>query len=145
LAVNANSPLMADLIARLATLLKSRGDLRLGVLFGSGATGRLRPDSDLDIAVWPATSRWSDSDDLSLQSALTLAAGREVDLVRLDRIPTLLKWQVARSAVPLFEASPGACARFRAHAAGEYADFAPDFERHAETFRRRLIRRGKAG
>ncbi len=60
----------------------------------------------------------------------------------MDRAPTLLKWQVAKSAVALRERAPGALARFRAHAACEYADFGPAFERHAERFRLRLIEQG---
>jgi hypothetical protein len=95
------------------------------------------------VAVLPLEES-ADFDDLSLQTALTLAAGREVDLIRLDRASTLLKWQVAKSAVPLFEATPGESARFRARAAGEYADFSPTYAQHAETFRRRLIKQGKA-
>ncbi len=128
----------AELLARLGAVLAARGGLRLAVLFGSGATGRLRPDSDLDVAVWPLSPA-AELDDLSLQSELTLEAGREVDLVRIDHASTLLKWQIAKNAVSILEASPGELARFRAYAASEYADFAPTFEHHAERFRRRLI------
>ena len=127
----------ADIRDRLGSIL-ARAPLRLAVLFGSAATGRQRPDSDLDVAILPIT-HGAEIDDLSLQSALTLGAGREVDLLRIDHASTLLKWQIAKSAVCLLEAAPGEFARFRARAAAEYADFAPTFERHAEHFRRRLI------
>jgi uncharacterized protein len=132
---------VAGLLERLRSALATESNVRPAVLFGSAATGRLRPISDLDVAIL-AQEEWPDSRDLSLQSSLTLAAGREVDLIRLDRASTLLKWQVAKSAVLLKEAHPGEFARFRAHAASEYADFAPTFERYGELFQRRLIERG---
>lgn len=132
----------AALFTRLTSILASDGRLRLAIVFGSATTTRFGPTSDLDVAVRPAAA-WTGSEDLSLQSALTLAAGREVDLIRLDEASTLLKWQIAKSGMALHEARPGEFARFRAHAAGEFADFAPSFERHAEVFRRRLIEQGK--
>jgi hypothetical protein len=47
-------------------------------------------------------------------------------------------------ALPLFEATPGELARFRAHAASEYADFAPSYQHYGEIFRQRLIERARA-
>jgi uncharacterized protein len=143
------SPISPELRARLTALLAADGKLRLAVLFGSAARGHLQPASDLDVAVLPAAAAasgplWNDDDDLALQSTLTLAAGREVDLVRLDQASTILKWQIASAALPLLEDRPGELARFRAHAASEYADFAPSYQRYAEIFRKRLIARAIA-
>ena len=63
-----------------------------------------------------------------------------MDLVRLDRAPTLVKWQVARDAKVLLESGPFQAARFVASAASEYLDFEPSFTHAAELFRRRLAR-----
>jgi predicted nucleotidyltransferase len=148
--VDRGSPISAELRALLTSKLPTDGRVRLAVLFGSAARGRLQPGSDLDVALLPAAAAsasgppWSDDDDLALQSTLTLAAGREVDLVRLDQASTILKWQIASAALPLLEDRPGELARFRAHAASEYADFAPSYQRYAEIFRKRLIARAIA-
>jgi predicted nucleotidyltransferase len=127
-----------DLLARLSATLAATPGLRLGVLFGSLARGRARPDSDVDVAILPGPEGLDDRADLELQSELARAVGRDVDLVRLDRASTILMWQVARHGVALLEARAGEFARFRARAAAEYIDFAPAFLHHGEIFRRRL-------
>jgi hypothetical protein len=131
-----------DLIERLRSVLKSRADIELAVLFGSYAWGRARNDSDVDVAILPLTGADIDASELALQSDLSLATGRDVDLVRLDRASTLLKLQVAKNGLPIVEGHPGAFSRFRAHAAAEYVDFEPSFVLYGERFRRRLAETG---
>jgi len=134
-------------IARLRVALAAEPDLQLVVLFGSASVGRARGSSDLDVAILPTNGRDGqarDFDDLSLQTRLTLAARREVDLVRIDEASTLLKWEIAKAGVALLEARPGEMARFRARATSEYIDFLPSFQHHAEVFRRRLIQQGQS-
>jgi uncharacterized protein len=64
-------------------------------LFGSRASGRERPDSDLDVAVLPAAG--ADRRDLQVSVAVALAdlapEGR-VDVVLLDEAPELLRHNV---------------------------------------------------
>ncbi|HEX3343314.1 MAG TPA: nucleotidyltransferase domain-containing protein [Polyangiaceae bacterium] len=55
--------------------------LRLAVLFGSRATGREHGESDFDIGVFPVDADLSLREELSLASALSSVAGREVDVV----------------------------------------------------------------
>ncbi len=76
--------------------------------------------------------------ELTLQVELTRLAGRSVDLVRLDRAPTLVRWEALRDGVLLFQSSPSELARARAAVASEYFDFAPALEAAAARFRRRL-------
>jgi hypothetical protein len=78
------------------------------------------------------------TEELTLQTELHRVSGRKVDLVRLDRASTLLRWQVVRYGRALVEAGPFAAARFAADAVAEYLDFAPAFERAVENFRRVL-------
>ena len=63
--------------------------------------------------------------------------------VRIESASTLLRWQVAKTGVPLIEGSHGEFARFRARAASDYIDFSAAFAHHGETFRRRLIEQGR--
>ncbi len=122
----------------LLAVLRAGPPLRLAMLFGSAARGELRAHSDLDLAILPQDSRLSLGAELGLQTALARAVGRNVDLVRLDLAPTLVRWQIARHGRPLLEAGPFEAARFVADAVGEYLDFAPAFDRAGELFRSRL-------
>lgn len=65
-------------------------DLGLIIAYGSAAANKLRPDSDLDVAVL-AGHRLGPEQRLSVASALERASGRGVDLVDLlDAHGTLL-------------------------------------------------------
>ena len=132
------------LIARLRTVFDGVAGIRLAVLFGSEASGRARPDSDVDIAVLGAAHEFDDSAESHLTQALSLATRRNVDLIRLECASTMLKWQIASKGVPLVERTVGEFARFRAGAASEYVEFAPAFSYHGEIFRLKLIERARA-
>jgi predicted nucleotidyltransferase len=128
---------------RILSVLQAGPPLRLAMLFGSAARGTAHAGSDLDIGIVPVDPELALSIELDLQAELARVCGRDVDLVRLDRAPTLVKWKVARDGQVLLQWSPSEAARFVASAASEYLDFAPSFERAAERFRRSLVRAGK--
>lgn len=128
-----------ELVERLRAALGGGPPVRLAVLFGSAASGRQRPDSDVDVAVLAPIAGLDESLERSLHRALTRGARSDVDLVRIERASTLLTWQIALRGVLLAEASPGEFARFRARAASDYIDYAPSLAHHGEIFRRRLI------
>ncbi len=119
--------------------------LRLAVLFGSGARDALRAESDVDIAFVPLDPAMTLADELGLQAALERAAGRTVDLIRLDRASTLLRWRVAREGVPLLTHAPGDWTRFVAQAGIEHGDFAPTYAHAAERLRRRIASGERGG
>jgi predicted nucleotidyltransferase len=131
----------ADLLNRLQQTLASGPPIGLAVLFGSSAAGRTRADSDVDVAIQPRRPL-THSELQALTSALAHAASADVDLVELDSVSTLLRWQIATHGIPLVERTPGDFARFRARAAAEYIDFAPALAHHGEVFRRRLVAQG---
>lgn len=125
-------------LEQLVAALREGPPLRFAMLFGSAARGTLRADSDVDIGIFPVDLSLPLSEELALQAELTRVCGREVDLVRLDRAPTLVRWQVVRYGRVLMESSPFSASRFAANSIAEYLDFAPAFERASETFRRVL-------
>jgi predicted nucleotidyltransferase len=127
---------------RLAAALSAGPPLRFAMLFGSAAKGIMRADSDVDVAIYPRDPSLPLADELALQTELTRVCGRDVDLVRLDRAPTLVCWQVVRYGRLLIEQVPFSAARFTARAVGDYLDFAPALDAATETFRRRLVSRG---
>jgi predicted nucleotidyltransferase len=126
-----------------AARLAAEPDIRVAVLFGSGARGRLRPDSDVDVylRLGPRV-RWSTHRVLLLASELGAIARREVDLVieDVDATSTILRLEVARHGVLLFERQPGAWTSLRASAFIAHADLEPWMRRCAEGVRRRILR-----
>jgi len=133
----------APAIAAVRAALASRDDVRLAVLFGSVARHTGTRQSDLDVAFIPESDTMTLAEEGLLQTQLERATGRAVDLVRLDRASTLLRWRVARDGLLLLERAPFAFARFRAEAASAYIDFAPSFEACVERFRVALVRRAE--
>lgn len=114
--------------------------MRLAILFGSFARSEPRPDSDVDIAIVPVDPDLPLAVELDLQVSLERACGRSVDLVRLDRASTLLRFRIAREGVALL-ADPHEHSRFVAAAAAEHADFAPALAIASERFRRHIAAR----
>ena len=119
-----------------------------GMLFGSQATGKAGPLSDVDVAVW------LDSDlpreKLSaLRSELTLAAVEalgtdEVDIVVLNDAPPLLRHRALKSGARLFDRDPRARVRLETMALLDYFDTAP-LRATLAAGRRRRIQEGRFG
>lgn len=137
---------MTDRIAledRIRGVLAAGPSLRLAILFGSCARGSLRPDSDVDIGIILRDPELPLAAELDLQARLEHACGRQVDLVRLDRASTLLRWEAGRHAVLLVADPPHEFPRFVASAALEHADLMIVLGPAAERFRQRLLDPGR--
>ncbi len=119
-------------------MLEAGPPLRLAVLFGSYASGRAHPKSDIDIAILPADSTLSLGHELALAAELSRSLGREVDLVRIDRASTLVRWEIARHGVLVLAEPAWEWVRFRANTASEHADIEEALGRAAELLRQRL-------
>lgn len=113
----------------------------LVVLFGSVARGGARDSSDVDIGVLGANF-W---DALKIGAELGAAFGREPHVVDLATASDLLRFQVAREGLPLFQGAPDAWPRFQAESALRYFDVAPIIALCAEGARRRLAREAAGG
>ena len=122
---------------RLITAVAAGPPARFVALFGSAVTGKMRPDSDVDLAWLPVDFDLPLVRELDFQVALTLAAGREVDLVRVDHASTLCRSEVARNG-ELLAGDRASFVRFRAEAICEFLDFEPALREASELFRRRV-------
>jgi predicted nucleotidyltransferase len=111
--------LIESLRRRLTDLPIVLPELELLVLFGSAASGRTTPASDLDLAV--ACEGAADLDALHLGLAPRLGTDR-LDLVDLRRADPLLAFGVARRGHPLFERRPGLFRDFQSLASRRYCD-----------------------
>ena len=126
-----------EIIQRLRPVLERGPALRLAILFGSTARGTDTNASDLDLAILPLDPSLSLEDELVLQSRLSSASGREVDLVRLDRATPLLRVRIATEGVPLL-GHPLELSRFQAQAGIEHADLEPQRQHAVRLFLKRL-------
>jgi predicted nucleotidyltransferase len=100
-------------------------DRRLGVeclwVYGSEASGRARPDSDLDVAVL-ARERLSPTELAELRGEAEALVGRAVDLVDLDRASPILAYQVLEHGRLLVDRNPSRRHRFAAILPGRRED-----------------------
>ena len=83
-----------SITAAVHSALEPFPDLLFGLLFGSAVTGRLRSDSDLDVAVYQASAGKLEIEadraldqEAEIQVALERATQRNVDLLTLNRAP----------------------------------------------------------
>jgi hypothetical protein len=101
-------------VQQLAALLDAGSDIDLAVSLGPGA--ELPP---------------------AFTVALERATGRPVSLTRMDDAPPLLRFEIGRDGVVLFEREPGTWVRFRAQAMVDWWDWAPT----ARLIHRAVVRR----
>ncbi|MBA3756280.1 MAG: nucleotidyltransferase domain-containing protein, partial [Nitrosomonas sp.] len=78
---------------RLTALLSRYPQIKLAILFGSQATGNVRPDSDIDLGLLAQAPL---SADFKLQLIQTIGAefGHPVDIVDLYHVPEPITGQV---------------------------------------------------
>ncbi len=100
-------------------------DQRLGVdclwVYGSEASGRARPDSDLDVGVL-ARERLSAAKLADLRADAEALLGRTVDLVDLDQVSPILAYQVLKHGRLVTDRNPSHRYRFTATLPGRRED-----------------------
>jgi len=135
-------PTTPDLDQRIARAVESIPGIAALALFGSRASGRERPDSDLDVAVLPAAG--ADRRDLQVSVAVALAdlapEGR-VDVVFLDEAPELLRHNVLAGGRLVLCRDERAWKDLRVWTMREHGDREPA----RELFRRAQLRRLERG
>jgi len=112
--------------ARLEMLTRTlRGDRRIAAawVFGSGAVGTLRADSDIDIAI--RTDPAAAVDVFGLGAELGLELGPIVQVIDLRAAPLALRMQVFRYGRLLFDRAPSDTARLLEGTLTRWFDEAP--------------------
>ena len=116
----------------IARALAKRREIQAAYVFGSAATGRTRPESDLDVAVLlgkPLDPTRSVDYRLKLMTDLGAALHRsDIEIVILNDAPPLLAHRVLSRGKLVFERSASARVRFQVRTAALYADLVPMFE-----------------
>lgn len=132
------------LIEKLRTVVAGDPDVDVAALFGSTARDRRTAESDVDVYVrLRRGARWSPGRAAELTKALERVARAEIDLVVEDRneTSTVLRMEVARHGVLLFERTAGGWTSVRADAMVDYADMQPFMDRVGKGIRRRVRER----
>lgn len=113
---------MNSAIAKLEHFLSQDGNVVFAVLFGSGAKGKQKPGSDIDIAVYfknpPEGLAY-----LDLVNLLSDLAGSEVDLIVLNSASAFLRHQVMKTKVNVVVKDPIAYCRFREKTMSDYDEY----------------------
>lgn len=104
---------------------------RAAWLFGSGAKGQLRDDSDLDIAVSLA-EMLTPHQQVDAAGRLQDLLGYEVDLLDFMRLHTVMQYQVLTTGNLLFDHTPAFTAGYGAFVTTEYQNI--------QTWRKPLVR-----
>lgn len=101
-------------------------------LFGSVATGKDRPDSDIDIAILfiEGLDKQTRFDmRLAIAAELSSLTGREVDVIDMQASPLFLQHQVRRSGYLLFEKNHAYRVDYDVKSRRQYLDFSPRLEK----------------
>ena len=113
----------SDLRHRLRQSLTEHGGVRLAILFGSRATGRATPDSDLDLAV-QTSAPLTAAGKIALIEKLAQATGLPIDLIDLKHAGEPLLGQILKHGVRLLGSDEAYAALLTRHVFDE-ADFLP--------------------
>jgi uncharacterized protein len=130
-------------LAELGRIFQRYSEVRAVYLFGSMATGRLHPESDLDLAVVPSSSDCR-CHKLNMLTDLARSGFCDVSLVFLDTPDVVLKYEAVRLNRLVYATEEFDRGAYYARTVGEYLDFKPCLEIHYEAFKRRILR-GAAG
>jgi predicted nucleotidyltransferase len=123
----------------IAAIAQQEG-LDLVVLFGSAAKGRLRPESDVDVAVRFTQGRPGFETEARVAGELhqALQPPRELDLVVLNGASPLLLANVAAEGIVLYAATSEVWPRFWLYARRRFEDTAKYRQRRWEALKERL-------
>lgn len=127
-----------EIAAQVKKFLFAEPGLRLAILYGSAATGKMRADSDVDIAVLfdrPMTAEQK----MMLKSRLESELQREVDLVDLFSLSGTILKQVLHKGRVLIQTKQGARAELIQRMIYNQADMMPYVSRTLMERQRRFI------
>lgn len=103
--------------------LATQHKLRLIVLFGSAARGKMHAESDMDIGVF-VEKKLTPSKRMTLWSQLSRLFPRDVDLSVINHIDPAVAFRIAKEGILLFEDEPGRWENWKSYALLQYWDTA---------------------
>jgi uncharacterized protein len=128
-----------ELLQAIRRTLADETELSLAFVFGSLARGALRDESDVDLALL------GEGDPFAVAARVSLATGREVDVVDLAQVSIPLLDVIVRDGVLVRERERGAGALFRSRALATLETDRPWYERMQRAWLERVASRGILG
>lgn len=110
-----------DIIKKCKSILIEYEDIIFAYIFGSYAQGKMRTDSDIDIAIY-LEKKMDIETYLEIKMHLSEACKREVDLIVLNDITPLLKYQIYKNNILLFTRDKAIETRYKVKTLFEYSD-----------------------
>lgn len=134
-------------VKSLVDYLVAQPDVLAAYLFGSYATGKARPRSDVDVAVLLSQADGFERFErrLRLTGEVEDALGRRADVVVLNDAPPLLTHQVLREGRLIFERDRAARVEFEVRAGKIYADLQPMYDYHSRDLFQKVKEVGLSG
>jgi len=122
----------------------------LAYLYGSTATGRATPFSDVDIALVMNEDHFDPADrlilELEIEDQIVSACDmREVDVRIINDAPIMLQGEVVTDGILLFSQDEEFRVEFETSTRSKYFDFLPVANLHREAFFERIRMRGLHG
>jgi uncharacterized protein len=108
-------------------------------LFGSMATGRIHPESDLDLAIVPRDAG-ARRLKLAMLTDLARSGYDDVSLVFLDTTDIVLKYEAVRHNRLIYSIEDFDRGAFYSKVVLEYLDFEPYLRVQREAYKRRILR-----
>ncbi len=128
-------------LARLKTYFATAKTVSLAYLFGSQATGKIHPHSDVDIAVLLSAPTDYFEVRLALMGDLSsLLQRNDVDVAILNQTPLALNYRVIRDGQLLYCRDEDLRIQFVAQTVVRFLDFQPLIQRHEQAILERVGR-----
>ena len=110
-----------DIIQNCKNILEKYENIIFAYIFGSYVQGKVRADSDLDIAIY-LRNKMDVNEYLEIKMRLSEACKREVDLIILNDATPLLKYQIYKNNILLFTRDKSIETRYKVKTLFEYSD-----------------------
>lgn len=110
-----------DIIKKCKDILMEYEDIIFAYVFGSYVQGKMRIDSDIDIAIY-LKKKMDIKTYLEIKMNLSETCKKEVDLIVLNDATPLLKYQIYKNNVLLFTRDKSIETRYKVKTLFEYSD-----------------------
>jgi len=113
---------LENIFRKIKDFLEKDPNIVFALVFGSAATGKLRKDSDIDVAIY-VKNPVSGYELLSLMQKLSDLIKREVEIVVLNEASPLLRHQVMKNRKELFIKDFLVYSKFRENTIDDYQEY----------------------
>ena len=125
----------------LPDIFRSYSGIRAVYLFGSFASGRTHPESDLDLAIVPGSPAVRDQK-VDILTDLARRGFVDVDLVFLDTVDVVLKFEAVRHNRVIYCADDFDSSAFYSLTLRQYWDFLPYLDIQRKAYKQRILQNG---